>query len=382
MKVFIKKYLEETYTKCSYRIEHSSEFIVPYIRRFIRFLALPYCYFFLINWQECTISKFRVINDLLYIFFKLKYYPYNYSLSRLWEKDRSVWKFYYGSIYEPYQRQMLSKEVQRREYRIIFDDKEVCYQICSTLKIALPNQFGCIDPGEDYLKKIQDIVNNSDRGKVIIKPVRGAGGKDIVIAFKKEDQILIRKQNCVLTLNVFKLESRSVVQEYLEQHSSFSKFSGSFNTMRIVTLLTRENNVIIIGALMRFGVGDAYIDNTSSGGIAVGINLDTGELNGIGYDFNCNTFKYHPTSRVVFTGFIIPCWNEVINLAQKTQKQLSYYKLLGLDIGITPDGPVLIEINSAHDNVGLEQSYGPILKNKIVLDECHKYNLIVNNMFK
>ena len=379
---YIGKYLEEMYVNGFSLLKQAPEIITPYLRRFIRLLALPYCYFFLINWQECKISKLRVISDLLCIFFKLKYYPYNYALCRLWEKDRSTWKYYYGSIYEPYQRRRLNKEVQRREYSIIFDDKEVCYQICSSANIPLPKQYGCIDPGEDYLKKIEMIFSNCDCRKIIIKPVRGSGGKDIVLAYKYGNQIEMRKQNHVLALDQFKLGYRSVVQEYLEQHPSLLRFSKSFNTMRVVTLLTKESEVLIIGALMRFGVGDAYIDNTSSGGIAVGIKLDNGELNSIAYDFDCKVYELHPTTKIAFAGFVIPYWTEVIDLAKTIQRHFTYYKLLGLDIGITPNGPVLIEINPSHDNVGLEQSYGPILKNERVLVEYLRYDLLVNNLFK
>ena len=64
----------------------------PIIRRILRFIALPYCYFFLVNWKECTASRLQVLKDLLYIFFKLKYYPDNYSPCRFWEKDRKEWK--------------------------------------------------------------------------------------------------------------------------------------------------------------------------------------------------------------------------------------------------------------------------------------------------
>ena len=119
----------------------------PYIRRIIRFCLLPYCYFKLVPWHECTRSRINVLKDLLYIFFVLKYYPDNYGPCRLWEKDKSEWSFYYGSSYDPYQRQKLRKFVQRYDYRILYEDKELWQQFAKGLHIALPPYFGVIDPG-------------------------------------------------------------------------------------------------------------------------------------------------------------------------------------------------------------------------------------------
>src|SRR6056297_802144 len=119
-----------------------------FIRRFLRFLALPYCYFFYINWKICKVSRLRVIYDLFYIFFGLKFFPENYSLCHLWEKKRSDWKYYYGSVYDALQRSRLRKEVFPIKYRIIFDDKNVCHQLCIANHLPAPYQFGIVSPDE------------------------------------------------------------------------------------------------------------------------------------------------------------------------------------------------------------------------------------------
>ena len=84
----------------------------PYRRRLVRFLALPYCYLRLVDWRQCRASRVRVLLDLLYIFFRLKYFPGNYSPCRLWEKERRQWVRYYGSGYDAYQRARLQREVR------------------------------------------------------------------------------------------------------------------------------------------------------------------------------------------------------------------------------------------------------------------------------
>lgn len=380
--VNLKKRLEELYTKVFSLAKQVPETISPYLRRFVRFLALPYCFIFLINWEECKKAKYLVAKDLIYIYFVLKYYPYNYSLCRLWEKNRDTWKYYYGSNYEPYQKARLSKEVQKKEYSIIFDDKEVCYQLCKALNVPLPEQFGALDPKENYKQKLIDMINQYPEKKLIIKPVRGSGGKDILLAHKNNDKIVIQKKDEISLLENFTLEYRSVVQGYLEQHPKLSIYSKSLNTIRVVTLLSRGNEVSIVGAFMRFGIGESYVDNLSSGGIAVGVDICNGKLKDLAYDFNSKVYKYLPTTNCVFSGFAIPFWQEVVDLAKMIQSSFSYYRLLGLDIGVTPNGPVLIEINPSHDNIALEQSYGPILINNNIRDEFRKYGLLVNNLLQ
>ncbi len=357
------------------RIINSS---IPYFRRVLRFMALPYCYFKVVNWDECTASRLQVANDFFYIFFVLKYYPDNYSLCRLWEKDRKIWSQYYGSIYDPYQRGRLRLEVQKEEYKIVFEDKNICYQLCKVADLPLPKQYSFIDPTDDYKKTIESIVLSNPDKKFIIKPNRGKGGKGIVLCYKKNEDIIIQDKDECLYLRDYFLKKPAVLQEYIKQHNKLFEISPSTNTVRIVTLYTKNKDIIIVGALMRFGVGSTYIDNTSSGGLAVGIDIEHGVLKEKAYDFNSKVYYSHPTSKFTFKNFKIPYWNEVVELAKHTQKLFPYYKLLGFDIAIAPDGPLIIEINAEHDNVGIEQSYGPILNNPQVRNAFKDYNLLIN----
>lgn len=353
----------------------------PLFRMLLRFFALPYCYFNLVNWEECQRNRLRVIFDLLYIFFVLKYYPYNYSLCRLWEKDRVEWAYYYSSIYEPYQRYKLRKEVHKKEYEIIFEDKYVCYQICNGMDIPQPKLFAYVRPGSGSEKAIDRLIENSNT-PLIVKPTRGKGGKDIVIIKKSGERWLAIKSGEVTDLKDWKLTQESIVQEYVTQHQALTEVSPSINTVRIVTMLTVSNEVIILGAFMRFGVADKYIDNTSIGGLAVKIDPDTAVLSRTALDFSSRTYDEHPVSGQKFEGFVIPHFHKVVALAKKVQSNFPYHRMMGLDIAIREDGPMLIEINAAHDNIGLEQQCGPLLANRTIYEEFKRYELLINKKQK
>lgn len=352
----------------------------PLIRMGLRFIALPYCYFKLINWKQCKTSHYQVLKDILHIFFRLKYFPDNYSPCRFWEIDRKEWNYYYGSTYHPYQRHRLRKEVQPFDYQILFNDKEVCEKLCAGFDIKMPKSFGIIDKNSNYHEILRSIFNGYGVDKLIIKPVLGHAGIGIVMAFKEQDQIFIKRRGNITPLSDFVLTDRSIIQEVIVQEKRIASISSSsVNTIRVVTLLAKSNETIVISSSMRFSVGDSYVDNWSAGGVAVGVNYETGRLKSTAYDKFGNKYHQHPVSRKVFLDFQIPYWDEVLCLAMKVQNIFTFYKLLGMDIAVTRDGPVLIEINANPDIIFQEQTSGPLLKNKDVFLKFKEYNLLINS---
>lgn len=373
--------IETVYTNIKQNTGDFFTKIVPYFRRFLRFCALPYYYFTGINWELCPRSRVYVAWDLLYIFFRLNYYPENYSLCHLWEKDRASWRNYYGSIYDAYQRGRLRKEVQRKEYEILFEDKYVSYQLCKAAGIPLPIQHACLYPHDDYRSDIRAVLTANPRSELIIKPVRGKGGGGLFLASYDSDiekVFVCNTKGEKIELNDFQLATYSVLQERVSQQPVLTKIAPSTNTFRIVTMMTKDGNIIIVGTRIRFGRHNSFIDNTSSGGIGVGVYVDTGVLMKNGFDAMGRLYLSHPVSGVGFEGLQIPHWQEIIELAKKVQSTFPYYRMLGHDIALTDKGPVIIEINAAHDNIMLEQNCGPILEKDDVRRAFKEYDLIIN----
>lgn len=355
----------------------------PLIRTILRFLALPYCYIKLVNWEECSTSKYQVLKDLFYIFSKLKYFPDNYSPCRFWEKKRSLWSYYYGSSYNPLQRAKLRKEVQRFEYINIFNDKEVCELLARGMGVTLPLYYGIVSPEGYYKDLIKEILRTNGGKSIIIKPVKGSAGRGIVVAYAKQDKVYIKTGNVERNIDEFKLLERAIIQEVIQQDDTIANISSSsVNTIRTVTLYTNSNDAIVISATMRFGVGAAYVDNWSAGGVAVGVDCKAGKLMEVAYDKKGRQYLMHPGSKFLFNGFQIPRWSEVVSMSVEVQKKCPFFKLLGLDIAITNNGPVLIEINPDPDLIFQEQTAGPLLRDDKVLEEFYKYDLLINKFQK
>ena len=59
-------------------------------------------------------------------------------------------------------------------------------------------------------------------------------------------------------------------------------------------MLTRQKQVILVGAYMRFGLGDAVVDSRSQGGVGVAIDIKFGTLNGPAVSVGWNKIRYSP----------------------------------------------------------------------------------------
>ncbi|EAW30011.1 putative hexapeptide transferase family protein [marine gamma proteobacterium HTCC2143] len=264
---------------------------------------------------------------------------------------------------------------------MLFDDKYICEQLCKSIDVRLPESYGIIDGDDDYRFDLRKIFDNADVQKVIIKPIRGHAGRDIYIVKRKGSKLLVQSDACEYDLQKFFLKGQFIVQAVIEQDKAISDISSSsINTIRVVTMLSKSGDVIVVSSSMRFGIGASYVDNWSAGGIAVGIDHQTGTLGKIAYDKHGKEYSHHPVSGIELAGYSIPKWELVLESAKTVQNAFPYYKLLGMDIALSDDGPVLIEVNANSDIVFQEQTSGPLLKNRRVAEAFDEYNLLVNSL--
>ncbi len=142
-----------------------------------------------------------------------------------------------------------------------------------------------------------------------------------------------------------------IIEEYLEQHHWYSKINpSSVNTVRIYARLESGSDANILGGYLRAGRKGAIADNATLGGVFFLINVDQGVLRRGRY--NCigtEEFSAHPDTGMILEGCKLPCWNEILALVPKVLNVFPYTNFAGLDIAVSPAGPVLIEMNSEPD---------------------------------
>jgi hypothetical protein len=352
----------------------------PRIDRAIDFLALPRLYWRLAHSTDCRRSKVALAGDLLQWFFEYRTFPDNYELCRLWAIEACEWKYYYGSNYRTYQRAALRRHVQPLPYAILFQDKLICYRLCHEGNIDMPVTFGVVRPQEQFRQRIVSWLAQTAHAGLVVKPLRGSGGRDIVLVTQQGNAVVVRSRTDEVPIEEFILGEDAIAQERVQQDPRMEIFTArSLNTIRVVTMLTSHDTVLVVAALMRCGTGESYVDNWCAGGLIVGVDIDSGLLHKHAHDKHGRQYETHPTSGARFEGFAVPEWRRILELAASTQRLFPCYRLLGADVALAEGGrPVLIEVNSGPDLMGQEQASGPLLRREQVVKAFGEEGLLIN----
>lgn len=145
----------------------------------------------------------------------------------------------------------------------------------------------------------------------------------------------------------------------------------SVNTIRVETILYNDE-IYIPGYVLRVGNG-ANVDNFGAGGIICKVDGESGIIEGNGLNKKMDEFKVHPLSNVEFNGFKIPLWEDIkkiaIEASEISKKIAPGVRLIGWDIAIIEDSPILIEANCFPDitmlqtlkNEGSKQIYEKLI---------------------
>lgn len=191
----------------------------------------------------------------------------------------------------------------------------------------------------------QDIIEFSkfiqDNKKFIIKPIGKYGGKNIKICNIEQES---PKSIFAKLLSM----GGSVCEELINQCDDMACYHpSSVNTIRIVTYF-ENNKLSIVFAILRIGTGNSSVDNTSSGGIAAAIDIETGRVISDGLvkmDKKLASYSKHPDTNIQINGSVIPKWKDLISMLDGLVRVLPEQKYIGWDMALTNDGWVMVEAN-------------------------------------
>jgi hypothetical protein len=188
---------------------------------------------------------------------------------------------------------------------------------------------------------VQHFLDNKD-GKLVLKYSNGSCGEQVSV---------VKTKNITPThlLDMMKKNNFDLLESFVVQHDEMMSIAPSaLNTVRIVTQYINDTNVQIIGVSLRLSTYGS-VDNMAAGGIVLPLDIETGIVTGAGIyiDITQEEITAHPLTGVELIGFKVPFWEECKALAKKAAALNPQNKSIGWDIGITNNGPVLIEGN--HD---------------------------------
>lgn len=170
------------------------------------------------------------------------------------------------------------------------------------------------------------------------KPYDGLGGAQVEKVSSKDIT------NIEVYYNYCK-NNRIFLEEVIKQHKKINELCPtSCNTIRIMTF-NNHGKAEILWAGLRIGNGINSVDNFHAGGMATEIDLETGKLLRPALDKDLNEYINHPTTNVQFEGFEIPYFDEVKKMVKKASLESDKILVVGWDVAITDNGPVIIEGN-------------------------------------
>lgn len=213
-------------------------------------------------------------------------------------------------------------------------------------------------------KTLSDFLTDYIGKTLFVKKYNGECG-DGVFSIYEENTHTVIVNHVRMNTTDFKeklTEAEYIVQEKIVQHEMLDKINPScINTVRIVTILDKNQEPQVFAKVLRIGVNSAVNDNASTGGFYVNID-DKGKLDAKGFSHKGFIYK-HPDSGAEFAGQAIPMWTEVVKAVKYMHQFLPQIKSIGWDVAITPTGPVLVEGNDNWE-VSLHQDVEGGLKNR------------------
>jgi hypothetical protein len=200
------------------------------------------------------------------------------------------------------------------------------------------------------------------RADLFVKPVRARGGRgaerwdhigDGVYRQHRSGQELSAAE-FLERLRAMSRIQPFLVQERARNHPAMRDLTnGALSTMRIISCLDEQDRPEIVAGVQRTAVGrNETVDNVHAGGMGVPIDLATGRLlqgTDMGTDARMGWIDFHPTTGGRITGRALPMWEETCGLVREAHAAFGDWVVIGWDVAVTADGPVLVEGNSGPD---------------------------------
>lgn len=324
------------------------------------------------------------IGKILYEFLKCSIYnkeiAWHYFTRALYRKD--VYNYLdYISFKELKLINSYIQNTNTEELAQIFKNKILFYKYCIEQNIKIPNTIGwnsnskvTIDgniydiKNENELRELlKSVMDNKNINSLIVKPAVGTFGKGCkIINDNNINQDALYKKI---------LENSYVFQEVIIQHPKlYEVYPGSLNTIRMDTYAD-DSKVSIISAFINFGINGNIVDNPRSGGCFIPIDMKSGKMKEKGRQLlekGGKVFFAHPDTGIEFKDRHIPYFGEVKELVTKATEALPF-NLIGWDIGISKDGPVIIEGNCDYDIHTSEMAYGGYKKHPVFHKILNEY---------
>ncbi|MEO0485510.1 MAG: sugar-transfer associated ATP-grasp domain-containing protein [Pseudomonadota bacterium] len=193
----------------------------------------------------------------------------------------------------------------------------------------------------------------AEGGAIFIKPVVAQGVTQPIavmgydaganLAMTSEGTMAPRK---LLALAARRMPQGALVQRRLRQHGRVAAAIGSsIGSLRLTTLMT-DAGPRLVQSFWRIPCGAAVADHLWRGNLVAALDGNRVVRAVDRLDAQAPVVEVHPTTGAALRGFDMPDYGQALALAQQAAAFLCELPLIGWDIALTEDGPVIVEANA------------------------------------
>ncbi|MBI1416914.1 MAG: hypothetical protein GC146_06810 [Limimaricola sp.] len=254
----------------------------------------------------------------------------------------------------------LAHHCNARTWDAVTEDKWLYAKTLRDHVVRIPETLAVIDrgirayPGTQKISssaQLKDFATQAGAAPFFCKPVWGIAGFG---AFRCDgadaDGLHISGRGTVpydTVLDTTIGPSPYIVQPVYANHAFLEQFTRSLATVRVV-LLVYDDVIKIPFAVLKLPSAQNIVDNFwKPGNLICDISLTNGQIRTIrGHSkFGVIDYAAHPTVSQPLLGEALPFWPEVIAAAQNTALVFPHSRYQSMDIAITPEGPLVVEVN-------------------------------------
>lgn len=325
---------------------------------FPEYAEMRKCRFRILIEQVLWSLKYGNINDF--------YFLYGFDIKKL--RKQSDYVDY--ALFRK-RRELLQKRANNNQIAML-RDKLFFGIISDALNIRTPKNYSFFEKKNCYVFdthktiSIEKYVMSTDVD-AYMKLIDGECAEGVYKYVQREGRIYLNgKLTPIEDLYKITQNGRFVIQERVIQSDKISSLHPhAVNTVKISTVYDKVNDkIVLLPTFFRVGVGDMTVDNWAVGGLAIGVNNETGRLQEWAYykPGYGTKVKSHPESGIVFKDFELPYFKEAIQMISKYHRLLPNIHSIGWDIAMLEDGPCIIEGNDNWEISPMQLVHGGMRK--------------------
>lgn len=249
------------------------------------------------------------------------------------------------------------------------NDKLLCKENLEKIDVAVPKTYFSYGYFYELKNLAADLAELND---FVIKPANGSAGNGIVVLTQRVENGWmsaggrlyslqdIKKQISDIIFGAYShdMMDHAIIEQRIVQHNLIDSICDlGLSDVRVILYKDQP-----VSAMARIPTSESDGKaNLHQGAIALGIDINTGKT--VHAIKDGESITHHPDSLQGVIGVSMPYWDQVMEMAIDAAESVAL-KYLGVDIAITNDGAMMIEIN-ARPGIEIQNANNTPMRSKL-----------------